>query len=75
VRYVAGLAAAEAGLIFVRATSANSVHVWTTWWWVWLLATVAVAWFGGIATHITAVQQGWMRPVRRNTPHAPDANE
>lgn len=64
-RYVIGLAAAEVGLIFVRATSADDVPIWSFMWWVWIIATVLGAWCCGLASHVVAVQRGWMRPVQQ----------
>lgn len=67
-RYAIGLAIAEMGLIFVRATSANLVPVWSLMWWVWIIATVVVAWCCGLASHVVAVERGWMRPVQPRNP-------
>lgn len=44
---VVGLEVALVGLIFVRATSAAYVPVWSLMWFVWIIATCAIAWCGG----------------------------
>lgn len=49
------LAFALVALIYVRASSANFVPVYTFWWWCWIIATVVVAWCGGYA-HGLALQ-------------------
>lgn len=46
---VAALTVALLGLIFVRATSAAYVPVWSPMWFVWIIATCAIAWCGGWA--------------------------
>jgi hypothetical protein len=56
-----GLHIAAAALIIVRATSANFVPVWSFWWWVWIIATVAVSWLAGFVAYMVAVQKGWLR--------------
>lgn len=56
---IIGLLIAECGLIYVRASSAPFVPVWSFWWWAWILATVGVAWCGGMVTQAVAVERGW----------------
>jgi amino acid transporter len=34
-------------LIYVRATSAVDVQLYTTWWWAWIIGTVLMAGFAG----------------------------
>lgn len=58
-RRLIGLIIAEIGLIYVRASSANVVPVWSFWWWVWITATVLIAWVGGAVTFMVGVQKGW----------------
>lgn len=62
-RRIIGLLFAEVGLIFVRATSASQVPLWSFWWWVWITATVAVAWCGGMVTHAVLTHRQWIRPL------------
>jgi hypothetical protein len=33
--------------------------VWSFWWWVWITATVLIAWVGGAVTFMVGVQKGW----------------
>ena len=41
------LGLAVAGCVFVRANSPIVPSVWSFWWWVWILATVAFSWTWG----------------------------
>lgn len=63
-RRIIGLVLAEVGLIFVRATTTPFVPIWSFWWWVWIIATVLVAWCGGMVTQAVAEEYGWRLKVK-----------